>query len=360
MELQELRSKVSYPPTTEMDRLQAENLTLIARLEVERDEANQECLRQREFAVTEMARLERLLKECQDEVAVKDATIMTQQTQILEQSKIAQATSDEVDRLSGLLEASEDDVAARDATITNQKARILTLVSQVEKEKVPTATSRSVEPEAASPTQSKRKASGELQPSSRYSRPKRDLDSSSQDGDQVTERSGSVHQTGLKAAMAAAAKTFDLDEDLSDLSDLSTDESEDEEVVEQAKPVERRNQSHQGGVRKRYRCGWPGCSFSTIYAHLDRHMRSHNGERPYECRYKGCELRFLDCSARKKHEMAHIGERPYKCTKCNSAFGRKSHLVAHQSVHSRDNKRSVYVSLIKRKVNRYLGESLPI
>ncbi|KAJ7575564.1 hypothetical protein C8J56DRAFT_801338, partial [Mycena floridula] len=59
-------------------------------------------------------------------------------------------------------------------------------------------------------------------------------------------------------------------------------------------------------------------------------QRSHTGERPYACRYPGCNARFLDGSALTKHEYAHTGERPFKCPKCSRAFGRKEQLQRHQ------------------------------
>ncbi|KAJ7576664.1 hypothetical protein C8J56DRAFT_972545 [Mycena floridula] len=326
MELEDLRS------TSQMV---AEPRAPIARLVLERDQANQE--RQREFAATEIVRLEQLLKESQDKVAVKDVTIMTQQTQIVEQSKIAQATSEEVDRLSGLLEASEDDIASRDLIIGKQKDRILELVSLVEKEQVPAAASFSVKPESASPRQSKRKASDEIQPSSRQSPryvTKRELDPfSSHNSDQVAESSVSVHQIRRQVAMAAikteVAQDLDSVQDLSDLTDLSTDESdeEDEEDAEEKQPKKRRKQSQ--GLRKKSKCPWPGCSFITIHAHLNRHMRGHTGERPYHCPI--CNKGFIDSSALKKHEVVHTGVRPHKCPDCPKAYGLKGALTYHRA-----------------------------
>ncbi|KAJ7575547.1 hypothetical protein C8J56DRAFT_370170 [Mycena floridula] len=141
------------------------------------------------------------------------------------------------------------------------------------------------------------------------------------------------HSGSPPATNKLVVHDLDLGQDPSDLSDLSDlTESEKEEEREKSVAVRDRKRSKRLGARK-LKCPWTGCSFETKYMAV--HLRSHTGERPYECRYPDCNSRFLDYSARNKHEYAHTGERPFKCSKCSKIFGRKGHLETHQSVHRR-------------------------
>ena len=62
-------------------------------------------------------------------------------------------------------------------------------------------------------------------------------------------------------------------------------------------------------------------------------VRTHTGEKPYHCTWKGCGWKFARSDELTRHYRKHTGVRPFQCKMCERAFSRSDHLSLHMKRH---------------------------
>ena len=72
------------------------------------------------------------------------------------------------------------------------------------------------------------------------------------------------------------------------------------------------------------------------FAHLQKHLLVHSGEKPYLCTFKGCSKSFASPSNLKTHVRLHRGEKPFVCEFCFQGFTQNVHLKLHKRIHTND------------------------
>ncbi|XP_031619472.1 uncharacterized protein LOC116338402 [Contarinia nasturtii] len=82
-------------------------------------------------------------------------------------------------------------------------------------------------------------------------------------------------------------------------------------------------------VKKRLKCRL--CEYSSnLMGNINRHMRIHTGDRPYQCDI--CDKGFTQLHNMKKHKVTHTDEIPFYCRGCFNGFSRRADRETHEKV----------------------------
>lgn len=89
---------------------------------------------------------------------------------------------------------------------------------------------------------------------------------------------------------------------------------------------------------------------------LKRHIRTHTGEKPFQCPHESCDRWFARSDHVRTHLRIHTGEKPYPCEYCPKAFARSDERLRHHKVHEKRNQKK---NLAGRNLSGNLPENMP-